>query len=187
APTAHANGSSSNGSAAPEPETALRETAMAGAWHAGARSARRTGIRPEAAERHVLVVEDDPIQRQHIVDLMEPVQAKLTAVSYGEGDLGALEDQRFDCVVLDLGLPGLSGWQVADHVKTNKALKSTPLLVYTAKDLTRKEELRLGKTAKSIVVKEVRSPERLREEVAAILDKIDGDSGGRPAGSDLET
>ena len=53
----------------------------------------------------------------------------------------------------------------------NKALHSTPLLVYTAKDLTRKEELRLGRSTKSIVVKEVRSPERLREEVAAILDK----------------
>jgi CheY-like chemotaxis protein len=56
-------------------------------------------------------------------------------------------------------------------MKANKALHLTPLLVYTAKDLTRKEELRLGRSTKSIVVKEVRSPERLREEVVAILDK----------------
>jgi len=105
-------------------------------------------------------------------------------VSSGEEALAALEDQRFDCVVLDLGLPGLSGWQVADHLKTNQALSSTPLLVYTAKDLTRKEELRLGKSANSIVVKEVRSPERLREEVGAILDKIGGDR--QPAGGDVQ-
>jgi CheY-like chemotaxis protein len=125
----------------------------------------------------VLVVEDDPIQRQHIVGLMEPVGAKIWAVSSGEEALAMLEDQRFDCVVLDLGLPGLTGWQVIDHLKAKPALSSTPLLVYTAKDLTRKEELRLGKTAKSIVVKEVRSPERLREEVSAILDRIEGTNG----------
>jgi HAMP domain-containing protein/signal transduction histidine kinase/CheY-like chemotaxis protein len=185
-PAAHANGASANGSAIPGPETALKEPAVAGARHAGARSARRGGRRPEGtpAERQVLVVEDDPIQRQHIVDLMEPLDAMITAVASGEGALAAMGDRRFDCVVLDLGLPGLSGWQVIDHLKTNKQLSSTPLLVYTAKDLTRKEELRLGKTAKSIVVKEVRSPERLREEVGAILDKIDRDT--RPADSHLD-
>jgi CheY-like chemotaxis protein len=86
--------------------------------------------------------------------------------------------------VLDLGLPGLTGWQVIDHLKTSKALKAIPLLVYTARDLTRKEELRLGRSAKSIVVKEVRSPERLREEVGAILDRIDGDGSGQAASGD---
>jgi CheY-like chemotaxis protein len=100
---------------------------------------------------------------------MEPVKAKIFAVASGEDALAVLADQSFDCVVLDLGLPGVSGWQVIDHLKANKALHSTPLLVYTAKDLTRKEELRLGRSTKSIVVKEVRSPERLREEVTAIL------------------
>jgi CheY-like chemotaxis protein len=83
---------------------------------------------------------------------------------------------------VDLGLPGLTGWQVIDHLKASKSLRATPLLVYTAKDLTRKEELRLGKSAKSIVVKEVRSPERLREEVGAILERIDAE--GQPASGD---
>jgi CheY-like chemotaxis protein len=107
-------------------------------------------------------------------------------VATGEEALSVLKDQRFDCVVLDLGLPGLSGWQVIDHLKANKD-HSTPLLVYTAKDLTRKEELRLGRSAKSIVVKEVRSPERLREEVTAILEKVDGASANGQQGSNDET
>jgi CheY-like chemotaxis protein len=59
---------------------------------------------------------------------------------------------------------------VIDHIRSRKALRSVPLLVYTAKDLTKREELKLGRATKTIVVKEVRSPERLKEEVAAILE-----------------
>jgi CheY-like chemotaxis protein len=125
--------------------------------------------------RNLLVVEDDPIQRRHIVDVMEPIDATTTAVASGEEALSVLEEQRFDCVVLDLGLPGMSGWQVIDHLRSNKKLRSIPVLVYTARDLTRKDELRLGRATKSIVVKEVRSPERLREEVTAILQADEGE------------
>jgi CheY-like chemotaxis protein len=64
-------------------------------------------------------------------------------------------------------------------MRSHKSLRSVPLLVYTAKDLTRREELRLGRATKAIVIKEVRSPERLREEVTAILDG--GGSIGEPA------
>jgi signal transduction histidine kinase/DNA-binding response OmpR family regulator/HAMP domain-containing protein len=168
-----ANGSSTNGSESPD--RAWQEASAAGSGTVGDASTHRSGgaqvATIDAPTRNVLVVEDDPIQRKHILDLMEPVGAKIFAVASGEEALAILNDQTFDCVVLDLGLPGLSGWQVIDHLKANKALHSTPLLVYTAKDLTRKEELRLGRSTKSIVVKEVRSPERLREEVAAILER----------------
>jgi CheY-like chemotaxis protein len=152
----------------------------------GERSAHSSpGVHVPVLDKSVLVIEDDPIQRQHIVDLMVPIGAQITAVATGEEALAVLQERRFDCVVLDLGLPGLSGWQVIDHLKGNKA--SIPLLVYTAKDLTRKEELRLGRSAKSIVVKEVRSPERLREEVAAILEKDDGASSNGHQGSKDES
>jgi two-component system chemotaxis sensor kinase CheA len=171
-PVGHANGGSSNGSTARSTASVWDETAASESWKSESparRSASATKI--DAAQKCILVVEDDPVQRQHIVGLMEPIHAKVTAVSTGEEALALLEDKKFDCVVLDLGLPGLTGWQVIDHLKTNDALKTTPLLVYTAKDLTRKEEQRLGRSAKSIVIKEVRSPERLREEVTAILDR----------------
>jgi CheY-like chemotaxis protein len=127
---------------------------------------------PEYAgsEKTLLVVEDDPIQRQHLVELMASVEARTIAVGTGEEALALLEDQKFDCLVLDLGLPGLSSWEVIDHMRSRKALRSIPVLVYGTKDLTRKEELRLGRATKTIVVKEVRSPERLNAEVAAILD-----------------
>ena len=169
APSAYTNGGSTSSSTA----SVWEEAGSPASW----KSEPRSITNGDAAEKAVLIVEDDPIQRQHIVGLMEPVKAKVTAVSTGEEALDLMKDNRFDCIVLDLGLPGLSGWQVIDHLKTNKALQATPLLVYTAKDLTRKEELRLGRSAKSIVLKEVRSPERLREEVTAILDRIDSGNG----------
>jgi CheY-like chemotaxis protein len=125
---------------------------------------------PGDEQKALLVVEDDPIQRQHLVELMAPVNAHTIAVGTGEEALALLEDQKFDAVVIDLGLPGLSGWQVIDHIRSRKALRSVPLLVYTARDLTKKEELKLGRATKTIVVKEVRSPERLRDEVAAIFE-----------------
>jgi signal transduction histidine kinase/CheY-like chemotaxis protein/HAMP domain-containing protein len=117
----------------------------------------------------VLVVEDDPVQREHIVAMVEPIKAAAVGVASGEQALEELTRRRFDCVVVDLGLPGLSGWEVIDHIRANAALRSIPLVVYTARDLTRKEELRLGRATKSIVIKEIRSPERLREELTSLL------------------
>jgi signal transduction histidine kinase/DNA-binding response OmpR family regulator/HAMP domain-containing protein len=122
-----------------------------------------------ASARSLLVVEDDPVQRRYVTDLMTPTNTRTTAVSSGDEALALLEKEKFDCVVLDLGLPGLSGWRVIEELQANKSLGATPLVVYTARELTRKEEIKLGKAAKSIVIKDARSPERLRQEIAAIL------------------
>jgi HAMP domain-containing protein/signal transduction histidine kinase/DNA-binding response OmpR family regulator len=181
APAGHPDGGS-NGSAAHSTESIWEDATPPGSWTAESRSGRSAGAtKVGAAEKTILVVEDDPIQREHIVRLMEPIEAKVMSVTTGEEALALMLDQKFDCVVLDLGLPGMTGWQVIDHLKAHKELQATPLLVYTAKDLTRKEEQRLGRSAKSIVIKEVRSPERLREEVTAILDHVgDAISDTRP-------
>jgi HAMP domain-containing protein/signal transduction histidine kinase/CheY-like chemotaxis protein len=167
-------GARSNGKSGAATRTSL-VTAGAGAtlrsgWHVEAAQAETESQEPQDMEKVLLVVEDDPYQRQHIVELMASVQARTVAVATGEEALALLEDQAFDCVVLDLGLPGLSGWEVIDHIRNHKELRSTPVLVYTAKELTKKEELKLGRATKTIVVKEVKSPERLTEEVGAILE-----------------
>jgi signal transduction histidine kinase/DNA-binding response OmpR family regulator len=122
----------------------------------------------ESAKR-LLVVEDDPVQRQYITDLMAPTNTETITVATGDEALAMLVSERFDCVVLDLGLPGMSGWRVIEELQSNKELGKTPVLVYTARDLTRKEEVKLGKAAKSIVIKDARSPERLKQEIAAIF------------------
>jgi signal transduction histidine kinase/HAMP domain-containing protein/DNA-binding response OmpR family regulator len=173
--TGSTNGRSEGSRRAPEPAAAA--VAVGAGWHVEATHA-VAERELEERQKTVLVVEDDAVQRQHIVQLMEPVNARTIAVGNGEAALALLEDQKFDCVVLDLGLPGLSGWQIIDHIRGSKELRSVPLLVYTARDLTKKEEQKLGRATKSIVVKEVRSPERLKEEVIAILDEP---APGRPS------
>ena len=137
-------------------------------------------------------MDDDPVQRQYITDLMAPSNTQTTAVSTGDEALALLQKQAFDCVVLDLGLPGMSGWRVIEELQSSRVLGSTPLLVYTARDLTRKEEIKLGKAAKSIVIKDARSPERLKQEITAILradepeDATDvGSNGTEPGNSEL--
>jgi len=155
--------------------------AVGAGWHVEASSGLANREQARTLERTLLVVEDDPYQRQHLVDLMSSLDAHTIAVGSGEEAVALLEDQQFSCVVLDLGLPGLSGWQVIDHMKSRKALRSIPLLVYTARDLTKKEELKLGRATKTIVIKEVRSPERLKDEVSAVLEG--GESASVQAGS----
>ena len=131
------------------------------------------------ATKSLLVVEDDPAQRQFIADLMAPTNTRTITAASGDEALAMMEKERFDCVVLDLGLPGMSGWKVIEELQTNHALGSTPLLVYTARDLTRREELKLRRAAKSIVIKDARSPERLKQEITTIL--REGDAGGGAA------
>jgi signal transduction histidine kinase/CheY-like chemotaxis protein/HAMP domain-containing protein len=131
--------------------------------------------------KSLLVVEDDPIQQQYITDLMAPMNTRTTAVSTGDEALELVQRQKFDCVVLDLGLPGTSGWKVIEELQSSKVLGSTPLLVYTGRTLTRREELKLGKAAKSIVIKDARSPERLKQEITAILHEQEAEAPVTPS------
>src|SRR5206468_3897538 len=83
-----------------------------------------------------------------------------------------LKEGHFDCMVLDLGLPDMSGFQLMEEIKKEPSLRSLPVIVYTGRELTKKEETTLKKMAKSIIVKDVRSPERLLDETALFLHRI---------------
>jgi two-component system chemotaxis sensor kinase CheA len=142
-----------------------------------------TQAQAATAFKTVLVVEDDPVQQQYISDLLSSSSTRTVAVSSGEAALDELAREKFDCVVLDLGLPGASGWRVIEELQANQALGSTPMVVYTARDLTRKEEIKLGKAARSIVIKDARSPERLKQEIKAVLDDSGAEVGGESEGA----
>ncbi|HVV57078.1 MAG TPA: response regulator [Gaiellaceae bacterium] len=128
----------------------------------------------ERGVRRLLVVDDDADQRSSIVELITGDDVEVTAVESSEAALTALEsDTRYDCMVLDLKLPKMSGFALLEKVKTDERHRGLPVIVYTGRDLTRREETRLKKYAETIIVKDVRSPERLLDETALFLHRVE--------------
>jgi HAMP domain-containing protein/CheY-like chemotaxis protein/signal transduction histidine kinase len=120
-------------------------------------------------KRNLLVVEDEQLQRDNIVDLIGTADVHIVAVGSGKEALEALAQTHFDCVVLDLTLPDMNGFDVLDVMSKDEALRDVPVVVYTAKDLTRKEITKLKRIGKTVVVKDARSPERLLNETSLFL------------------
>jgi CheY-like chemotaxis protein len=97
---------------------------------------------------------------------------EIVAVGSGDEGLKAMQDQPFDCVVLDLRLPDMTGFDLLEKFQQDPALANVPVVVYTGKDLSRDEQARLSTMAKSIVLKDVKSPERLLDETALFLHRV---------------
>ncbi len=96
-------------------------------------------------------------------------------VPSGNEALEALEGQQFDCVVLDLRLPDMSGFEILEHFRDTPSLNDLPVVVFTGKELTREEDARLHTLARSVVVKGVESPERLLDETSLFLHRVVAD------------
>jgi HAMP domain-containing protein/CheY-like chemotaxis protein/signal transduction histidine kinase len=120
-------------------------------------------------KRSLLVVDDEPAQRDSIVALIGDADLHIVAVDTGQAALDALREQRFDCMVLDLTLPDISGFDLLDIIGKDESLRQLPIVINTAKDLNRKEVAKLKRYAKTIVIKDARSPERLLDETALFL------------------
>jgi len=124
--------------------------------------------------KRLLVVEDDEAQRRSMVELIADEDVEITAVGTAEEALEKLETMHFDCMVLDLGLDGGSnGFQLLETVKSNPAMAELPIIIYTGKELSQAEETRLRKFAETIIVKDVKSPERLLDETALFLHRVE--------------
>lgn len=126
----------------------------------------------ERKVRNLLIVEDDPVQAASIKQLIGNNDVESTAVNTGAAALKILELQHFDCMVLDLGLPDMSGLQLIEKIKQQPKLLSLPIIIYTGKELTRQEDTQLRRLAETIIIKNVRSPERLLDETALFLHRV---------------
>ncbi|MBD2088532.1 response regulator [Microcoleus sp. FACHB-1515] len=125
--------------------------------------------------RQLLIIEDDSIQAQSIVELIGNGDVESTAVGSGVEALAMLEARQFDCVVLDLGLPDMSGFDLMEQIKRvveRQGAPPLPIIVYTGKELSRQEETELKRLAETIIVKDVQSPERLLDETALFLHRV---------------
>jgi CheY-like chemotaxis protein len=127
----------------------------------------------ERRVKSLLVVEDDAAQRTSIVELIGHDDVHITAVDSAEAALRELAERHYDCMVLDLGLQEMSGFDLLEQVKKDPAKRDTPIIIYTGKELNRQEELRLRKYAETIIVKDAKSPERLLDETALFLHRVE--------------
>jgi CheY-like chemotaxis protein/signal transduction histidine kinase/HAMP domain-containing protein len=126
--------------------------------------------------RSLLVVEDDDDQRRAVVELIGGGgdDVEVTAVASSEQALEALAEQQFDCIVLDLKLPDMGGFDLLETLKEDPRHAHTPVIVYTGKELTRREETKLKRFSEAIVVKDASSPERLLDETSLFLHRVEG-------------
>jgi CheY-like chemotaxis protein/CHASE3 domain sensor protein len=123
--------------------------------------------------RRVLVVEDDARQRESIRHLLGTDDVQITDVANAGDALAALRSTTFDCMVMDLNLPDLSGYELLEQMAGQEDVPFPPVIVYTGRSLTRDEEQGLRRFSRSIIVKDARSPERLLDEVTLFLHQVE--------------
>jgi CheY-like chemotaxis protein/signal transduction histidine kinase/HAMP domain-containing protein len=136
-----------------------------------------TRIKEYAAPRRkrLLVVEDNPAEQLSIRELLGHEDIDVAVATTGREALAALQLQPYDCVVLDLRLPDMSGFEVLEQLRDTPELSDMPIVVFTGKELSSEEDARLHELARSVVVKGVESPERLLDETALFLHRVIAD------------
>jgi CheY-like chemotaxis protein/signal transduction histidine kinase/CHASE3 domain sensor protein len=123
--------------------------------------------------RRVLVVEDDERQRESITQLLAGPDVQIVGAATAADAIRQLEAATFDCLVMDLQLPDVSGYQLLDTMAAQEQVSFPPVIIYTGRSLTRDEEQRLRRFSKSIIIKDARSPERLLDEVTLFLHQVE--------------
>ncbi|HTV84754.1 MAG TPA: response regulator [Dyella sp.] len=120
--------------------------------------------------RHLLVVDDDANARSAVRMLLNQDDVSIDEAGSGEEALQKITHTGYDCIVLDLGLPGMSGTELLERLAESGSIP--PVVVYSGRELSREENLRIRQYTDSIVIKGVRSPERLLDEVSLFLHSI---------------
>jgi HAMP domain-containing protein/CheY-like chemotaxis protein/signal transduction histidine kinase len=122
--------------------------------------------------KRLLIVEDNEAEQMSIRELLDHDDIEIITTETGAGALSTLRKHPCDCVVLDLRLPDMSGFEVLDSIRNDEALSDVPVVVFTGRELSVEEDAELHTMARSIVVKGVESPERLLDETSLFLHRV---------------
>ena len=122
--------------------------------------------------RRLLVVEDNKAEQLSIHELLGHDDIEIVSAATGKEALDILHHEACDCVVLDLRLPDMTGFEVLEYMRGEQALADVPVVVFTGRELSANEDAQLHTMARSIVVKGVESPERLLDETALFLHRV---------------
>jgi len=128
-----------------------------------------------SSARRLLVVEDNEAEQISIAELLGHDDIEIKTVGTGQEALDALHERSYDCAVLDLALPDMSGFEVLERIRDDKELSDVPVVVFTGRELTPEADARLHTLARSVIVKGVESPERLLDETALFLHRVIAD------------
>ena len=123
----------------------------------------------------VLIVEDDPVQRDAVSRLLASAEVETVTAGTAAECIKLLGEQTFDCMVLDLTLPDASGYSLLEALSEEGAYAFPPVIVYTGRELSADDEQRLRRYSKSIIIKGAKSPERLLDEVSLFLHQVISD------------
>ncbi len=122
--------------------------------------------------KDLLIVEDDPNMRKGIKVVIGEEDVKITEVESGAEAFNAVASGSFDCMVLDLGLPDMTGFELLRKLDREENINIPPIIVYTGKELTKEENEELHHYTNSIIIKGVKSEERLLDETALFLHRV---------------
>jgi CheY-like chemotaxis protein/signal transduction histidine kinase/HAMP domain-containing protein len=125
--------------------------------------------------KQLLVVEDDAGERLGLTELLKDDNIDIVAVGTGEEAIGRMTALPPDCIVLDLRLPDMSGFDILERIRADSTLCDVPVIVFTGRELSPEEDAELHTMARSVVVKGVESPERLLDETALFLHRVFAD------------
>jgi len=126
----------------------------------------------EPRKKRLLLVEDNPAEQLSIRNLLGHDDIEIETASTGAAALRSLRERPSDCVVLDLKLPDISGFDILHEMRGDSQLSDIPVVVFTGRELSAEEDMQLHSMARSIVVKGVESPERLLDETSLFLHRI---------------
>ncbi|MGD0735014.1 MAG: HAMP domain-containing protein [Terracidiphilus sp.] len=129
----------------------------------------------EPRRKRLLIVEDNPAEQLSVRELLGSGDIDIDVADSGTSALRNLKDENYDCVVLDLRLPDMTGFEVLERLRDNPRLKDLPVVVFTGRELNAEEDAQLRTLARSVVVKDVESPERLLDETALFLHRVVAD------------
>jgi HAMP domain-containing protein/CheY-like chemotaxis protein len=129
----------------------------------------------KSRRKRLLLVEDNDAERQGVAELLGSDDIEIMTADTGASALLQLRDNSIDCVVLDLKLPDMSGFEVLERIRDDASLCDIPVVVFTGRELSPDEDAKLHTMARSVVVKGVESPERLLDETALFLHRVVAD------------
>jgi CheY-like chemotaxis protein len=125
-----------------------------------------------SATKRLLIVEDDAAERLSISALLKEGDVDIVTAEDGKSAIDILEGEEIDCVVLDLKLPDMSGFEILELMSQQDSMRDIPVIVFTGRELSSDENLQIRQYARTVVVKGVESPERLLDETALFLHRV---------------